>query len=114
MMRPTFEFKYLFDRALTGRYFVSAGMSERFYVNDNIFIRNETEAYAFMNQMKNDFSPSFIAGTRLSLGISTILGLFEMGGGYFRSSISDSSKNIITYSIYLGNPIEKFDILDTY
>ncbi len=114
MMRPTFEFKYLFDRALTGRYFVSAGMSERFYVNDNIFIRNETEAYAFMNQMKNDFSPSFIAGTRLSLGISTILGLFEMGGGYFKSRTDTLDRSFFTYSIYLGNPIEKFDILDTY
>ena len=114
MMRPTFEFKYLFDSELTGRYFLTAGMSEKFYINDNIFIRNETEACGFMNQMKNDFSPSFIAGTRFSLGITTIFGLFEMGGGYFKSRTDTIDKSFFTYSIYLGNPIDKFDILDSY
>ena len=114
MLSPTAEFRYLYDSSLTGKYFASAGIAERFYINDNVYIKNETEGFVFLSELIDNFSPSFIAGTRVSLGISTVFGLFEIGGGYFRSSISDSSKNIITYSIYLGNPIEKFDILDTY
>ncbi|MGE3063440.1 MAG: patatin-like phospholipase family protein [bacterium] len=112
--RPTFEFQYLYDPILTGRYFISFGISEKFYVNETVFIKNETEIAGFTNQLIAEFDPSFIGGSRLSLGISTIIGLFEIGGGYFRSKIDNETRSKFTYSIYLGNPIEKLDILDIY
>ncbi|MDD3804210.1 MAG: patatin-like phospholipase family protein [bacterium] len=112
--RPTFEFQYLYDPVLTGRYFISVGLSEKYYINDNVYVKNDSEVAGFTNQIKETFSPSFIGGTRISLGISTIIGLFEIGGGYFRYYGAEEESSIFTYSIYLGNPIDKFDILDIY
>lgn len=112
--KPTFEFQYLYDPSLSGKYYASAGFSLKYFLSDQLFVRNESELSGFANGIVNGFSPSFIGGSRLSFGLMTIFGTFEIGGGYFRYASSDTSKSVITYSVYLGNPIEKFDILDMY
>lgn len=112
--RPTFEFRYLYDEKLSAKYIASAGFIAKYFLNENLYLQSENEGYIFFYQIIDSFDPQYIAGARISIGYSTFIGTLEIGGGYFYTNINKDKPGILTYNIHLGNPIEKFDILDIY
>lgn len=111
LSQPTFELRYLYDRNLQKRYTMSSGYTVRYYINDNFYIQNENEGSVMFDRIIDQFYIKYIFGSRFSLTFATPFGVFETSFGYFKNNIK---KDLLTFNIHLGNPINYLELLGQY
>ncbi len=111
LSQPTFELRYFYDKNLQKKFIILSGISLRYFLNDNLFVKLENEGSILTDQISKNLYLKYFAGTRLSINLSTPFGSLEISCAYFFNNIN---RNIFMYSLHIGNPLNYQDLLSQY